>query len=209
MSRCYTWRAVSKYDECVCRPRRSRACRAAQGCRRCDDVRARRLGTGEERVVRSAKVCRDDMRRHICRPIHARFVSSRVTRIERTQYATCDWNRLLRNREPPALTIRRIDFLPIGNGSVRMSRSGLSVGRCHVVYTVDRLRHERHVFRRTGIHAAPNRPRASPQVSMPAMHDLNAFPSACGNKFPVGHTCAQPQPGPAPVRKRRRAPCTT
>jgi len=72
--------------------------------------------------VRSANVCRDDMRRHICRPIHARFVSSRVTRIERTQYATCDWNGLLRNMALPSLTIRRIDFLPIGNGSVHMSR---------------------------------------------------------------------------------------
>ncbi|MDN7881339.1 hypothetical protein, partial [Burkholderia aenigmatica] len=54
--------------------------------------------------------------------LNTKLLTGPVTRIERMQYAMCDWNVLRRNREQPSPTIRRIDFRPIGNDSVHLSR---------------------------------------------------------------------------------------
>jgi hypothetical protein len=208
MSRCYAWRAVSKYDECVRRPRRSRACRAGQGCRRCGRVQAGCRGTGAKRAVRRANVCRGDMRRHICRLIYTCFVSGRVTRTERMPYTTCDWNGLRRrNREPPSPTIRRIDFLPIGNDIVHMSRRAIRRPMsCRVRRRAASSRvthfpldtHTRSCTPTTLLSTSAHARRALPEC-VPQQHAATHFP-------PDTHT--RTQTAHAPVHKRPRSACT-
>ncbi|VWC73493.1 hypothetical protein BLA18110_02187 [Burkholderia lata] len=208
MSRCYTCRAVSRYDECVRRPRRSRACRAGQGGRRCDRVRAACRGEGAERVVRSAKMCRADMRRHICRPIHACFVSSRITRIERMQYATCDWNGLLRNGAPLSHTVRGIGFLPIGNDSVHRSRRAYP--SANVMLCTPSTGFVTGDTFSADIYTRSHEPATLQSTSARVRH-------ASPERLPLGmrkqirrvDTYTQPQPGAAPAHKRPRPPRTT